>query len=70
MTPSTGQTQRRGNDAPSKAWKTPTASFPLFPPDLEIRQTSPASHIPTAPAARFQLKETGEENMKPKTNSS
>ena len=31
---------RRGNDAPWKAWKTPKAkaSFPRFPPGLEIRQ--------------------------------
>jgi hypothetical protein len=29
---------RGGNDAPWKAWKTQKASFPLFPPGLEIRQ--------------------------------
>src|ERR1035437_845828 len=28
---------RRGNAAPWKAWKTPKASFPPFPPGLEIR---------------------------------
>ena len=44
---------RRGNDAPWKAWKTQKASFPLFPPRLEIRQTAPDSHISTAPAAGF-----------------
>jgi ribosomal protein L44E len=37
-----------GNDAPRKAWKTQKASFPLFPPRLEIRQRTPDSHIPTA----------------------
>src|SRR5215471_2075158 len=46
--------KRRGNDAPWKAWKTqnPKASFPLFPPGLEIRPKpkAPDSHIPTAPA--------------------
>jgi hypothetical protein len=30
--------KRGGNDAPWKAWKTQKASFPLFPPGLEIRQ--------------------------------
>src|SRR5207244_4975766 len=38
---------------PRKAWKTQTASFPLFPPRLEIRQKprAPDFHIPTATAA-------------------
>ena len=45
--------ERRGNDAPWKAWKTQKASFPLFPPGLEIRQKAPDSHISTAPAARL-----------------
>jgi len=49
--------KRRGNDAPWKAWKTqkPKASFPLFPPGLEIRQKpkAPDFHISTAPAADF-----------------
>src|SRR5437667_12090762 len=40
-----------GNDAPWKAWKTQKASFPLFPPRLEIRQKAPDSHISTAPTA-------------------
>ncbi len=35
--------QRCGNDAPWKAWKTQKASFPLFPPRLEIRQKAPDS---------------------------
>jgi hypothetical protein len=47
--------ERRGNDAPWKAWKTqkPKASFPLFPPGLEIRPKTkaPDFHISTAPAA-------------------
>jgi hypothetical protein len=46
-----------GNDAPWKAWKTPKpkASFPLFPPGLEIRQKSkaPDFHISTAPTAAY-----------------
>jgi hypothetical protein len=42
------QTRRGGNDAPRKAWKTQTASFPPFPLRLEIRQKAPDSHIPTA----------------------
>lgn len=43
--------QRCGNAAPRKARKTPKASFPLFPPRLEIRQKTPDSHIPTATTA-------------------
>ena len=47
--------KRRGNDARWKAWKTQQtkASFPLFPPGLEIRpkNKAPDFHIPTAPAA-------------------
>jgi hypothetical protein len=31
---------RGGNAARWKAWKTPRASFPLFPPGLEIRQNA------------------------------
>ena len=46
---------RCGNDAPRKAWKTQKAkaSFPRFPPRLEIRQEArtPDSHISTATAA-------------------
>ena len=46
---------RCGNDAPRKAWKTPStkASFPRFPPRLDIRQKAktPDSHIPTATTA-------------------
>jgi len=42
---------------PWKAWKTQKnkASFPLFPPGLEIRQKTKASdfHISTAPAAKL-----------------
>jgi len=47
--------ERRGNDAPWKAWKTQKASFPLFPPGLEIRPKTepPDFHISTAPAAAF-----------------
>jgi len=45
--------ERRGNDAPWKEWKTQKASFPLFPPGLEIRQKAPDFHISTAPAARL-----------------
>jgi hypothetical protein len=47
--------ERRGNAAPWKAWKTQKAkaSFPLFPPGLEIRRKTkaPDSHISTAPTA-------------------
>ena len=47
--------RRCGNDAPRKAGKTPRikASFPRFPPRLEIRPKpkTPDSHIPTATAA-------------------
>jgi len=50
-----GDEKRRGNDAPWKAWKTqkPKASFPPFPPGLEIRHKTkaPDFHISTAPAA-------------------
>ena len=42
---------RCGNAAPRKARKPPRTSFPLFPPRLEIRQPTPASHIPTATTA-------------------
>jgi len=43
--------QRCGNDAPRKARKTQKTSFPLFPPRLEIRPTTPDSHISTATTA-------------------
>ncbi|MGO9273045.1 MAG: hypothetical protein ACLQOO_22880 [Terriglobia bacterium] len=45
--------KRRGNAAPWKAWKTQKASFPLFPPGLEIQPKTSALdfHISTAPAA-------------------
>jgi hypothetical protein len=46
---------RRGNDARRKAWKTPTPSFPPFPPRLEIRQNAPDSHISTASATTISL---------------
>jgi transposase len=46
---------RCGNDAPWKAGKTPKTSFPLFPPRLEIRPTTPDSHISTASAAAHPL---------------
>jgi len=57
MADTSTQNQRGGNDAPWKAWKTPKASSPLFPPRLEIWPTAPDSHIPTAPAAGFILNE-------------
>jgi len=69
MADATRRKKRCGNDAPWKAGKTQQPSFPLFPPRLEIRPKTPASHLSTAPAARFHLKETEEENMKPKQNS-
>jgi transposase len=47
---------RCGNDAPRKAWKTQKASFPPFPPRLEIRQKTPDSHIPTAPTTAVRIK--------------
>jgi hypothetical protein len=45
------QTRGRGNGARRKVWKTQTASFPLFPPRLEIRHKTPDSHFSTASAA-------------------
>jgi len=49
-----------GNDAPRKAWKTPKAkaSFPPFPPRLEIRPKTkaPDSHIPTATTAAGRVR--------------
>jgi len=49
----TPRAPRCGNDAPWKAWKTPKASFPPFPPRLEIRPKpkAPDFHIPTASTA-------------------
>jgi len=55
----TRRTPRCGNDASGKAWKTQTASFPLFPPRLEIRPTAPDSHIPTATTAAIHLSHGG-----------
>jgi transposase len=53
-----------GNDAPRKARKTQTASFPLFPPRLEIRPTTPDSHIPTATTtARVRNFREGKKNQ-------
>jgi len=53
--------KRGGNDAPWKAWKTQKnqASFPLFPPGLEIRPRTkaPDFHISTAPAAGLYQQE-------------
>src|SRR5436309_15637243 len=46
--------ERRGNDAPCKAWKTQKASFPLFPPGLEIRQKQ-KRRISTFPPRRRRL---------------
>jgi hypothetical protein len=56
--PSSGKARapRCGNDAPRKAWKTPKASFPPFPPRLEIRHKTPDSHIPTATTAAVSIK--------------
>src|SRR5207237_932504 len=53
--PRTREEKRRGNDAPWKAWKTqkPKASFPLFPPGLEIRQK--AARISTFPPRRRRV---------------
>jgi hypothetical protein len=44
---------RCGNDAPWKPWKSPKAraTFPPFPPRLEIPQKARDFHIPTATAA-------------------
>ena len=56
-----------GNDAPRKARKTPKASFPLFPPPLEIRQTAPDFHIPTATATAGAVSNL-RENRTAKTN--
>jgi hypothetical protein len=61
-----GDEKRRGNDAPWKAWKTqkPKASFPPFPPGLEIRHKTkaPDFHISTAPTAGlYQYEKTKNE---------
>src|SRR5439155_3053623 len=47
--------ERRGNDAPWKAWKTQKASFPLFPPGFEFRPTTKATdvHLSNSPAAAY-----------------
>jgi hypothetical protein len=55
----TRRAPRCGNDASWKAWKTQTASFPLFPPRLEIRPKPPDSHIPTATTAAIHLSHGG-----------
>jgi transposase len=55
---------RCGNDAPWKAWKTQTASFPLFPPRLEIRPKAPDSHISTATTTAAHLSPEAPANIK------
>jgi hypothetical protein len=59
--------KRRGNAAPWKAWKTQKASFPLFPPGLEIRQKTrtPDSHISTAQAAGLHQQGRTETEVQP-----
>ena len=59
---------RCGNDAPRKARKTPKASLPLFPPRLEIRHTTPDSHIPTATTAAVTLKIVQENKKRNRTD--
>jgi hypothetical protein len=59
---------RCGNDAPRKAWKTPKASFPPFPPRLEIRHQTPDSHIPTATTAALALKFVQEKKNQNRTD--
>jgi len=59
---------RCGNAAPRKARKTPRTSFPLFPPRLEIRQTTPDSHIPTAPTAAARRNLRGENKNQNRTD--
>jgi hypothetical protein len=61
--------ERRGNDAPWKAWKTQKAktSFPPFPPGLEIRpKTAGFPHFHRAGGGFISLGEGL--RMKPKTN--
>jgi transposase len=59
---------RCGNDAPWKAWKTQKASFPLFPPRLEIRPKPPDSHITTATTAAIQLSYQGAKKRQNRTD--
>jgi transposase len=59
---------RCGNDAPRKARKTQTTSFPLFPPRLEIRHKTPDSHIPTATTAAVALKFVQEKKNQNRTD--
>jgi hypothetical protein len=54
---------RCGHAAPWKAWKTPKASCPLFPPRLEIRPKPPDAHISTATTTALHLSHAG--NTKP-----
>jgi transposase len=64
----TRRAPRCGNDAPWKAWKTQTASFPPFPPRLEIRPTPPDSHIPTATTAAIHLSHGGAKKTQNRTD--
>jgi transposase len=64
----TRRAPRCGNDAPWKAWKTQTASFPLFPPRLEIRPKPPDSHIPTATTAAIHLSHGGAKKSQNRTD--
>jgi hypothetical protein len=57
MADATRRKKRCGNDAPWKAGKTQQPSFPLFPPPFHRA------------GGEVSLKETEEENMKPKQNS-
>jgi transposase len=59
---------RCGNAAPWKAWKTQKASFPPFPARLEIRQTAPDSHIPTATTAAIHLSHAGANKTQNRTD--
>jgi len=54
MTQRARRNQRRGNDAPWKAWIPPRWD-PLFPPGLDPGQAG--THISTAPAAGLILNE-------------
>ncbi len=60
------RTQRAGNGAPRKAWKTFKPSFPLFPLGLDPDQVG--TRISTAPAARFHSKQGEPGNMKPNSS--
>jgi hypothetical protein len=57
--------KRRGNDAPWKAWKTQTLSFPLFPPGLDPDKLRRDPHFHRADDGSYPQRRR-QEKMKPK----